>query len=96
MTSKVDPGAVMGNLICTFSAIFIYRRLGAKGSYLTLVRVADRILQLRGDDIVFTIRYQLQGLQKNMCSNVAKMYKRSNQQCSEIITQSEFPLYNEK
>ena len=29
----------------------VYRRLGAKGSYLTLVRVADRILQLRGDDI---------------------------------------------
>ena len=23
---------------------YIYRRLGAKGSYLTLVRVADRIL----------------------------------------------------
>ena len=29
----------------------VYRRLGAKGSYLTLVRVADRILWLRGDDI---------------------------------------------
>ena len=28
-----------------------YRRLGAKGSYLTLVRVADTIIQLRGDDI---------------------------------------------
>ena len=32
------------------------RRLGAKGSYLTLVRVADRILQLRGDDVI-TINY---------------------------------------
>ena len=30
----------------------VYRRLGAKGSYLTLVRVADRILLLRGDDII--------------------------------------------
>ena len=27
------------------------RRLGAKGSYLTLVRVADRILELRGDEM---------------------------------------------
>ena len=27
------------------------RRLGAKGSYLTLVRVADRILWLRGDEM---------------------------------------------
>ena len=27
------------------------RRLGAKGSYLTLVRVADRILQLRVDEL---------------------------------------------
>ena len=28
-----------------------YRRLGAKGSYLPLWRVSDRILYLRGDDI---------------------------------------------
>ena len=28
-----------------------FRRLGAKGSYLTLVRVADRIILLRGDDL---------------------------------------------
>ena len=31
----------------------IYRRLRAKRSYLTLVRVADRILQLWGDNILY-------------------------------------------
>ena len=33
------------------SIVGLYRRLGAKGSYLTLVRVADRILYLRGDEL---------------------------------------------
>ena len=36
-----------------------YRCLGAKGSYLTLVRVADRILLLRGYDMVIIFQVNI-------------------------------------
>ena len=35
---------IIMNIVYPLSASGLYRRLGAKGSYLTLVRVADRIL----------------------------------------------------
>ena len=35
------------------------RRLGAKGSYLTLVRVADRIPWLRGDEFMTVIKFMI-------------------------------------
>ena len=50
--SPFDMFEVM-NVVSLPEPSFIYRRLGAKGSYLTLVRVADRILQLRCGDMFF-------------------------------------------
>ena len=35
----------------------LFRRLGAKGSYLTLVRVADRILFRFGNGSVFCVKF---------------------------------------
>ena len=50
---------VTGRSQCVASVIAVVscmrhacRRIGAEGSYLTLVRVADRILQLWGDDVL--------------------------------------------
>ena len=46
LTSKVDPRAIRVKVLAAWFDSYNnrYRRLGAKGSYLTLVRVADRIL----------------------------------------------------
>ena len=68
------------------------RRLGAKGSYLTLVRVADRILLLRGDELYFGSHQKYFCVLKSDNKDIIKV-ERVQRQASKFILNDSVSAY---